>query len=429
MNNIIKFFIVIAVILLGIFFYAGTLINSKKVTIVNYADLGNTQVVDGGKRGVVLFLSSNKNNSSALLIAKFISLSGKIVAVVNIDYLLEQAKKQHVACINHVTLLDVYSQFLQQQFQFSSFSKPWLMGLGEGAAYAKLISKQASAGIFTGAIAWIEKDTVIKLPAVLCGDTGSNNQLTLLEIQASQIILDKKQWLDQSSSIGSWVHFSTLFFREKGNSTVSAITNLPLIELPATSQLSPDYVTVIMSGDGGWANIDKDIANELNSQGMAVLGWNSLRYFWQAKEPNVMATDLSTVMSYYQKKWQKSKVLLIGFSLGADVMPFMFNALPIQQKSNVIGMVLLSPSHSVDFQFHISDWVGSNAGEEHLLKPEIEKMQTLPIVCIYGKEDEDTVCPSLQNNKLLSIKVLPGDHHFNGDYQAVIQLIKQFVNQ
>jgi type IV secretory pathway VirJ component len=44
-------------------------------------------------------------------------------------------------------------------------------------------------------------------------------------------------------------------------------------------------------------------------------------------------------------------------------------------------------------------------------------------VCIYGVDDDDTLCPSLpkQNRRI----GLPGDHHFQGDYETLAKTILQ----
>ncbi len=40
---------------------------------------------------------------------------------------------------------------------------------------------------------------------------------------------------------------------------------------------------VILSGDGGWAGLDKKVAAALAAQGIDVVGIDSLRYFWSER--------------------------------------------------------------------------------------------------------------------------------------------------
>ena len=46
---------------------------------------------------------------------------------------------------------------------------------------------------------------------------------------------------------------------------------------------SADYFAVIISGDGGWASIDRQIGNDLADKGVQVVGLNALKYFWTRK--------------------------------------------------------------------------------------------------------------------------------------------------
>jgi len=71
-------------------------------------------------------------------------------------------------------------------------------------------------------------------------------------------------------------------------------------------------MAIVLSGDGGWRDLDKTIAEDLQRQGVPVVGWDSLRYFWSRKTPEQTARDLAAVMEAYMDKWKAEKVALIG---------------------------------------------------------------------------------------------------------------------
>jgi type IV secretory pathway VirJ component len=52
---------------------------------------------------------------------------------------------------------------------------------------------------------------------------------------------------------------------------VAGIANFPLIELPA--EHSGPFLAIVLSGDGGWCDVDKGIAEKLQSDGLSVIGW------------------------------------------------------------------------------------------------------------------------------------------------------------
>src|SRR3954451_7746660 len=86
----------------------------------------------------------------------------------------------------------------------------------------------------------------------------------------------------------------------------SAVTpKLPLIEVPATRGAS-DTLVVFVSGDGGWAAIDKEISKVLAGEGMPVVGLNALQYLWTKRSPDTASRDLNTIIGQYLGQWHKS---------------------------------------------------------------------------------------------------------------------------
>src|ERR1700760_2941365 len=104
----------------------------------------------------------------------------------------------------------------------------------------------------------------------------------------------------------------------------AATPSLPLVEVPATQGTS-DTLVVFVSGDGGWAFIDKEISKVLAANGMPTAGLNALQYFWKKRTPDEASRDLATIITRYLGAWHKSRVLLVGYSRGADALPAMVN--------------------------------------------------------------------------------------------------------
>ncbi len=209
----------------------------------------------------------------------------------------------------------------------------------------------------------------------------------------------------------------------------ASVDDLDLVEVPATEtarDTSPatgtvrDELAVILTGDGGWAHIDKTIAADLAAAGVPVVGWSSLEYYWTPRTPDQAARDLARIIERYTAAWKKAKVLLVGFSFGADTLPFLVNRLPAKTRERVRRVALLSPSATADFEFHVTSWVGvGDSG--HATAPEIDRL-TVPVTCIYGKEETDSVCLTARS-ALLRREPLDGAHHFDGDYGRLAELI------
>ncbi|MFN8390737.1 MAG: AcvB/VirJ family lysyl-phosphatidylglycerol hydrolase [Bdellovibrionota bacterium] len=200
----------------------------------------------------------------------------------------------------------------------------------------------------------------------------------------------------------------------------SALPNLPLVELPASA--AGDTMAVIVSGDGGWAGIDRDIAGELAQQGMPVVGFDSLHYFWTARTPAEAAHALEEVIDHYSTAWNRKRVLLVGYSFGADVLPFMLTRISPASASLVSDVFLLGLDQKAEFEFHIGDWVGSTSGHAYRTQPELLSVRGPTLHCFYGKDDADDLCRTLPKEKVHQI-MLSGGHHFNGDYRGIADRI------
>ena len=198
-------------------------------------------------------------------------------------------------------------------------------------------------------------------------------------------------------------------------------TKLPLIEVPATKG-SSDTLVVFVSGDGGWAKIDKEMSRVLAENGMPVVGLNALQYFWTKRTPEAAARDLQSILEKYLTAWKKERVLFVGYSRGADVLPFMINRLPAELRSKTRLIALLGPSPKVEFEFHVGDWMRTSSKNGFAVKPEVDKLSSHNIVCLFGEDDQDSLCPLVSGPRISTI-TLKGAHHFDGGYDKLARII------
>ena len=173
---------------------------------------------------------------------------------------------------------------------------------------------------------------------------------------------------------------------------VAGIANLPLIELPAEHH--GPFLAIVLSGDGGWRDVDKGVAEKLQSDGVSVVGWDSLRYFWSKKSPEQTARDLSAVIDTYVSRWNEFKVALVGYSFGADVLPFAYNHLSPEAKVRVVQLSLLGFAPAADFEISIAGWLGVAPGKDALATvPALAPIDPTMVQCFYGATENDSACP------------------------------------
>jgi type IV secretory pathway VirJ component len=202
--------------------------------------------------------------------------------------------------------------------------------------------------------------------------------------------------------------------------TDPTVSDLPLVELPVDD--GGHTMAVVVSGDGGWAGLDKQIGETLNKDGLPVVGLNSLQYFWNKKSPDIAGSDLTRILSHYSKQWDAQQFVLVGYSLGADSLPFMVNRLPDELKARVSTVALIGLEGDVSFEFHVTDWLSSGGDGEFKVIPEVQKLKGMNVICIYGSDESDSVCKGLDSS-VARIAELSGGHHFDGDYQNLAAII------
>ncbi|MFK8330218.1 virulence factor family protein [Pseudomonas sp. BJa5] len=191
--------------------------------------------------------------------------------------------------------------------------------------------------------------------------------------------------------------------------------SIPVVEVPAGQ--TTDTVTLFLSGDGGWRDLDRDVAGEMAKLGYPVVGIDTLRYYWQHKTPEQSAIDLSELMQHYRQKWGTKRFVLTGYSFGADVLPAIYNRLPAEDQQRVDAVILLAFARSGSFEIEVEGWLG-NAGKEASTGPEMARLPAAKVVCIYGEEEADE--SGCTDHTAVGERLkLPGGHHFDENYPAL----------
>lgn len=232
---------------------------------------------------------------------------------------------------------------------------------------------------------------------------------------------------------------------------VAGLRDLPLVEVAARGPAS-DTLAVFLSGDGGWAKIDRAISRGIARRGIPVAGFNALKYFLKPRTPEAAAADLARVIEHYLGVWEKERLLLIGYSRGANVLPFLIARLPERLRARVRLTVLLSPGRAEEFEVCLRDWFEDLT--EHLhhwgmvddhfdlpdavkaappdgarpVLPELERLRGGRILCFYGEKERQSLGPLLDPALARTIR-LPGGHHFDRNYAAIARRILEVLDE
>jgi len=220
----------------------------------------------------------------------------------------------------------------------------------------------------------------------------------------------------------------------RGAASPAELRDLPLIEVPPREvvEAGPDDAAlkasfaVLLSGAGGWVTIDRVLSDELANNGLPVVGFNTLRYFWRTRTPEETADDVARTMDYYMHAWSRPRVVLIGYSLGADVLPFVVNRLPPDLHSHVTATVLIGIGQTASFEFHVRDWVPSAEAPGQPIAPELDRLELAKVVCLYGAGELHSLCPRVARAGGRTEEIGSG-HHLGGQYREIARRILMIV--
>lgn len=203
------------------------------------------------------------------------------------------------------------------------------------------------------------------------------------------------------------------------------ISNLPLVITNSKYNNSKEPLVLFLSGDGGWYKFEQSIADSLALYGIPTIGFDTKKYFWNRRTPEETTKDVFNCLNYYGKTWKRDHYLLIGYSLGAEILPFIISRFPSQIRSGISMYVLLSPSEKTDFVIHISDMMGiKNKSDIYDVAKEILKLPDVPSLIIFGSEEKPRM-PALLSGTDVKFALVPGDHHYKFDSPLIIRKMKE----
>jgi type IV secretory pathway VirJ component len=421
------------------------------------------------KAPVVLFISGDGGwNRGVIDMARTMSDLGSTVVGVDITHYLKHLALSGGSCLYPAADFEALSKYMQKKLKYPEYTLPLLVGYSSGAALVYAVLAQAPPNTFRGGIS-MGFCPELKLSKPLCKGEGldakpgiaGRGQLFLPDrkLETPWIILqgaiDKVCRSGEARSfvrnipdadlvilpkVGhgfsvqrNWLpQLRTAFERlttedEAANTGAASLNDLPIVEVPAQGKRS-NVFAVIISGDGGWAGLDREVGGALARRGIPVAGLNALRYFWTKRTPEGASEDLARIVRHYQRTWKRNDVVLIGYSLGADVLPFMANRLPPDLLDRVREIVLLGPSKETEFEFHVAEWAGTRRQlTARPVFPEVERLRGRCVLCVYGAKESESLCPELEHGLAESVR-MPGGHHFGGKYETLAGMILERIS-
>lgn len=428
----------------------------------HFGRFGDLTIVrpDGDPDRVVLFVSATEGwNDAATALARPLAASGALVAGIDYARLRESLDHQGGPCAYLVGEFEDLGRALEVHYRLPAFRNPLLAGLREGAALAYAMLVQQPPGTFTGGLG-IGFVPVLAQHRTLCPAYALRSRIDPRhpDAQILEAAPAPAPWRvllgdgDRRHGIGDVAGFLAAMpapaaerlrgvdagyamspswqqqlvdrvaelagpgTTDTAAAAAAGLGDLSLVEVPATDGVHDPRFAIIYSGDGGWAGLDREMADALGARGIPVVGLSTLKYFWKARTPDQTAADLDRIIRHYAVTWSRQSVVVIGYSFGGAVLPFLVNRLPDPTRAMIDRAASLAPGLDAEFEFHPASWLATNdAGLP--IAPEIERIG-VPFLCIRDDSGETDACEHVANPKVRVIEI-PGGHHFGGNYQRL----------
>jgi type IV secretory pathway VirJ component len=152
--------------------------------------------------------------------------------------------------------------------------------------------------------------------------------------------------------------------------------------------------------------------------GVPVVGYSSLRYFAPGRTPQGAADDLAAALRTYMALWGKRRVVLVGYSFGADALPVIVPRLPADLRARVRLLALVGLEPQGELKVNPGSWLNRAGPDAYATAPAVAALRGAPMVCIYGSREVHSVCPTLSPALIRRVE-LKGGHHFDRDYSAI----------
>ncbi len=184
-----------------------------------------------------------------------------------------------------------------------------------------------------------------------------------------------------------------------------------------------------ISGDAGFNTFSKSFGGNLHTFGYDIFALDTKAYFWNQKSPQETSEDIENYIQKQLKDRKNQDVILIGYSFGADVTPFVYNRFSEDLKSKIQKVFIIGPSKSNDFKIHLDEYFGQDIKGSLRVIPEINEMGKVPLLVILS-DFEFANFPykdiTLGNN--YQMKHLAGDHHYGGNTKMLADCIDKNIN-
>lgn len=184
---------------------------------------------------------------------------------------------------------------------------------------------------------------------------------------------------------------------------------------------SAPVAAIFLSGDMGIRyGMGSYVVESLAGAGVPVYAIASSTMFARRRSAAEVAALLPDAIRETLRRSGARKVVVIGQSFGADMARVGLAALPPDLRAKVAALVLVVPGTTAYFR---ADPLGlAYIGTPDADAAAAKALTWLPVTCIRGADETDSLCPSLVAPNVRRI-TLPGGHFLRMDHDLLVRTV------
>lgn len=181
-----------------------------------------------------------------------------------------------------------------------------------------------------------------------------------------------------------------------------------------------DVAVVNVSGDMGLRFLlGASTSRGLTEHHLPVVGIASPAVFRQRRTRAEVDAFIADVIRTALARTGKPRVVVMGQSYGADIVQTGLAHLPAELRPKVAAIILVLPGDSVWFRADPTGWAYRGTPDSVGVAT-ADTLTWAPLTCIYGVEEEDSLCPLLRVPGA-RIVGMPGGHNIHHDEAGLLR--------
>ncbi len=189
----------------------------------------------------------------------------------------------------------------------------------------------------------------------------------------------------------------------------------------------PPIAVVNFSGDMGLRFLlGASTSRGLTEHGIPVIGITTPALFARARTRGELSAIVADGVRTALARTGAKRIVVMGQSYGADIVQTGLADLPADLRPRVAAIVLILPGDTVFYRADPSGLLYDHGTPDSMAVTTGNALTWAPVTCIYGVEEDDSLCPLLTIPNAQKVG-MPGGHNIHHDADGLLSHVLAVV--